>query len=313
MAHVISASKRTDIPAFHLPWFRERVRDGFVDVPNPYRRSQVRRVSLAPTDVAWIVFWSRNYGVFTRLRDAFADHRLFFQFTINPPNAFLEPDVIDTEEAMRQVDQLASWYGAERITWRYDPIVSWRRAGQVETNFDPDWFDRTCARMRQIGIARSVTSFADSYQKVQWRIARSLPGAALVDLSVEQQRRLAAELLEIADHHGMQLASCAEPGIEGVEAGDATIERAACVDGALLNRLAAGSCDKSAARVASTGPASDRRVPGRAACGCTAMVDVGDYQLHECGYACLYCYANPNHRRYTGAPARLPGDARTGR
>ncbi|MDR3200727.1 MAG: DUF1848 domain-containing protein, partial [Spirochaetales bacterium] len=32
---IISASRRTDIPAFHFPWFLQRMQAGFVDVANP--------------------------------------------------------------------------------------------------------------------------------------------------------------------------------------------------------------------------------------------------------------------------------------
>ncbi|MBI4505063.1 MAG: DUF1848 family protein, partial [Chloroflexi bacterium] len=38
MRRVVSASKRTDIPAFYLRWFAERVAEGFVDVRNPLYR-----------------------------------------------------------------------------------------------------------------------------------------------------------------------------------------------------------------------------------------------------------------------------------
>lgn len=46
---IISASRRTDIPAFYAQWFINRVRAGFCAVPNPYNRQQISRVSLLPT------------------------------------------------------------------------------------------------------------------------------------------------------------------------------------------------------------------------------------------------------------------------
>ncbi|MBX6755373.1 MAG: DUF1848 family protein, partial [Thermorudis peleae] len=33
-ARILSASKRTDIPAFYLPWLLDRIARGWVDVPN---------------------------------------------------------------------------------------------------------------------------------------------------------------------------------------------------------------------------------------------------------------------------------------
>src|SRR5687768_17281765 len=60
---VISASKRTDIPAFYLSWFLGRVEAGWVDVPNPMFRyasdplKRLSHVSLRPEHVQAIVWW----------------------------------------------------------------------------------------------------------------------------------------------------------------------------------------------------------------------------------------------------------------
>ena len=40
---IVSASRRTDIPAFYFDWFCERLRNGYVDVLNPFNRKQVSR------------------------------------------------------------------------------------------------------------------------------------------------------------------------------------------------------------------------------------------------------------------------------
>ncbi|EGQ8759368.1 DUF1848 family protein, partial [Vibrio parahaemolyticus] len=57
---IISASRRTDIPAFYSNWFINRVRAGFLLTRNPFNYSQITRVSLTPEDVDVIVFWTRN-------------------------------------------------------------------------------------------------------------------------------------------------------------------------------------------------------------------------------------------------------------
>src|SRR3954471_10902643 len=72
---VISASKRTDIPAFYLRWFLDRVADGWVDVPNPMFRyasdplKRLSHVSLRSEHVQAIVWWSKNYAVYERFAD----------------------------------------------------------------------------------------------------------------------------------------------------------------------------------------------------------------------------------------------------
>jgi len=57
---IISASRRTDIPAFYAAWFINRVRAGYCAVPNPFNHKQVSYVSLHPQDVEVIVFWTRH-------------------------------------------------------------------------------------------------------------------------------------------------------------------------------------------------------------------------------------------------------------
>lgn len=57
---LISASRRTDIPACFPKWFLRRIEEGYVLVRNPMNPRRVSRVSLAPQDVDGIMFWTKN-------------------------------------------------------------------------------------------------------------------------------------------------------------------------------------------------------------------------------------------------------------
>ena len=48
--HIISASRRTDIPAFYMDWFMNRLDAGSATYPNPFSK-QMHTVSLQPDDV----------------------------------------------------------------------------------------------------------------------------------------------------------------------------------------------------------------------------------------------------------------------
>ena len=48
---IISASRRTDIPALYPEWFMNRLVEGEVLVPNPYNRKKVSRIELSPGTV----------------------------------------------------------------------------------------------------------------------------------------------------------------------------------------------------------------------------------------------------------------------
>ena len=54
---IISASRRTDIPAFYSKWFINRIRAGWCQVPNPVNYNQLSYVSLKPEDVGAIVYF----------------------------------------------------------------------------------------------------------------------------------------------------------------------------------------------------------------------------------------------------------------
>jgi hypothetical protein len=292
MKRVISASKRTDIPAFYMKWFVERVQAGSVDVDNPLYRSHKTHVSLSADDVAWIVFWSKNYGVFQRFARHFEAYQLYFQFTINPPNALLEPDVPPTEQALRQAEWLTRRYGGSRVAWRYDPITCWREHGSERSNYDTAWFASTCAALAGCGVQRCYTSFADHYAKFRQRVRRIYPDVELVDPPEDTKREWAAKLAAIAGEHRIELHCCTEAVLESVPG----ITKGRCIDGGLLTELGG--------QTVSCAKASDTQSPGREACGCTRAIDIGNYQQQECGYACLYCYANPNHRRFASQQVR---------
>jgi hypothetical protein len=57
---IISASRRTDIPALYAEWFSKRLEAGFVMMPNPRNPRRLGRVELSPSVVDCIVFWTKN-------------------------------------------------------------------------------------------------------------------------------------------------------------------------------------------------------------------------------------------------------------
>ena len=60
---IISASYKTDIPAFYGRWFLNRLDAGYCLMVNPYGR-QTHRIDLSPAAVDGFVFWTRNPGPF---------------------------------------------------------------------------------------------------------------------------------------------------------------------------------------------------------------------------------------------------------
>lgn len=331
---LLSASKRTDIPAFYLEWLIRAVDRGWVDVPNPMLSGKFRKlaaavagdgralpeptpagrialddliaspgalsdgevaaglartlthVSLAPEQVVGIVWWSKNYGPYLRRADKFAHYRRqFFQFTINPRSpdlAWLEPDVPPEGEALEQSAALAKRFGGEWVAWRYDPLVFWFEDGEPRSSWDEEFFVRVCREISAAGIRTCITSKVDRYRKFERRMRLHYPGRALRDPHPDEFAGILRRMADIGAEFKVRVETCSEAGVPAA----CGVSSASCIDARRFQ--------------ARTAPATDRSL-GRDACECHAHIDIGDYETQECGYACIYCYANPNHRLLAGS------------
>jgi len=268
MKTVVSASRRTDMPACYMDRLAECITRGYADVTNPYS-GKVSRVDMRLERVHTLVLWSKDFGPFLRADRLFRGYRLYFLFTVNDMPE-LEPHIPKLERRLDQSRELACRYGSERIGWRFDPVV-FRSGGPVSS---PDSFVRIGEAMRSFGVRRAIFSFLDLYGKVRTRSERYSLG--LVDPPGEVKREYAACLAGSADRLGMTLESCSETllDVNGVRPG-------ACIDGSLLSRLA----DEPATTVKDKGQ--------RDACRCSMSRDIGSYNDMPCPHGCLYCYANP--------------------
>lgn len=121
---IISASRRTDIPAFYSKWFFKRLEAGYCTVVNPFNSKQVSYVALTPAEVDVFVFWTKNakpmLPCLTLLNQQ--NFRYYFQYTITGYPKALEKNVPNLEESLATFSKLSEQIGAEKVIWRYDPI-----------------------------------------------------------------------------------------------------------------------------------------------------------------------------------------------
>ena len=96
---IISASRRTDIPACYGQWMMARLRAGEVLVPNPYNASRISRVALSPGNVDCIVFWTKNAAPMLPLLDELdaLGYKYYFEYTVTGYGSALEPDLPEKE------------------------------------------------------------------------------------------------------------------------------------------------------------------------------------------------------------------------
>jgi hypothetical protein len=278
MKTVISASRRTDIPAFYLDWFSRAIRTGKVQVQNPVYKEHHFMVDLRPEQVGWIVLWSRNYQRFLKQREIFADYNLFFHFTILNHHPQLEKTHLPVLHALRQVEKLAAVYGPERIIWRYDPVVLWQDSAVVSSNYSAHEYENLCRQMSSLEIRTCYFSFVTPYRKFRRRFKQRFPAAGLrlIGFDAPAGQRILSEVKEVSAKYNIELFSCCNDRLV-----DAEVKKGHCISGDLLNRLNGNI------------PVSRAKAPTRKDCGCTRSIDIGDYVKQPCYMGCMYCYANP--------------------
>jgi hypothetical protein len=275
---IVSASRRTDIPAFYSEWFFNRVAAGYALVPNPFNPNQISRVSLKPADVDAIVFWTRNPGpMLGRLPQLDgAGYRYYFQFTITPYNDDLEPHLPMQPRQIETFQKLADAIGPARVVWRYDPIII---SNKTSFAFHEVAFDRMAAKLA--GATDTVMiSFVDWYKKTKRRMG-GLPCLGWeIDFEPKTDPRVASfmqKMAEIAQKYGMTIHSCAESD----DFSRFGITQGACVDAGRINKIWGLNL-----------PA--KKDPGqREHCLCAPSKDIG--VPDTCVHGCLYCYATVNH------------------
>lgn len=270
---VISASRRTDIPAFFPEWLARRLEAGWVLVPSAFG-AEPRRVSLAPSDVHGLVLWSKNPAPLLPLWDRIQARcaNLFLHFTITGLPRILEPGAPDWPRAAATFLDLARRLSPDHMAWRFDPICI--LDGHGPDDVAARFLD--LARTLEGSARRCVVSFVQDYAKSRRNLARA--GVGLHTLPLPEQAALAARLAAIGREHGVELSACCCPG---ARAGG--LPQARCIDGPLLARL------WNAPVLAGLKPA-----PTRPECGCGQALDIGAYGT--CGHGCLYCYATTDHR-----------------
>jgi len=270
---IISASYRTDIPAFYAEWFLRRLGAGHAVVRNPYS-GKAMTVDLRRESVTGFVFWTRNFGPLLRELDALRRFGRPFvvQYTVTQYPRTLEAAVIEPEKAIAQLHRLAGEVHPQCPVWRYDPVVF---TSETPFDFHLRNFEDLAARLEGV-VDEVVISFAQIYRKTQRNMneAAQRHGFTWEDPEDEVKLLLAEDLAAIARARGMQLTVCTQPRYVASGA-----EEARCIDARRLGRIAGIPLD----------------VPlkgNREGCACHESRDIGEYDT--CPHGCAYCYAVKN-------------------
>ena len=244
----------------------ERLRAGTVLVRNPVNHAQVQRVALSPDTVDCIVFWTkdpRNMTAYLDELDAMG-YRYYFQFTLTPYGSDIEPGLRPKDELLGEFKRLSERIGAERVVWRYDPILMTEDIG---VGYHKEQFERLCEELA--GAKKytdtAVISFVDIYPRIKSDEIRPP--------ETEEQLELAAYIGRVAREHGIKAETCCE----SADLSQYGIVHTSCISQERIERICCCTLD--------IPPEKNQRE----GCRCRSSIDVGAY--NTCVNGCVYCYA----------------------
>ncbi len=265
---ILSASRRTDIPAFFGAWFLNRLLCREVLVRNPVNQGSVSRISLTPEDVDCFVFWTKDPKNFLEYLPRIDDlgHKYYFQFTLTPYGESIEPGLGSKDRALETFIELSELIGKDKVIWRYDPLLAGPSFGK---GYHEDSFGKLCAALGG-HTEKCIVSFVDEYPFLR----KKFYGNGIRPPTEPEMIAMAGALKSIADRVDMPMASCCER----IDLTALGIPHGKCVDDELVSRI-------------TRKPIRYKKDTGqRAECGCMTSRDIGSY--NTCSHGCVYCYAN---------------------
>jgi hypothetical protein len=274
---VISASRRTDIPAFFGNWFMNRLAEKRVPVRNPVNPKMISEIPLEPDLVECIVFWTKNPENFLNhlpMIDAMG-YRYYFQFTLTAYDAAIERNVNKTN-IVETFIKLSEYCGKEKVIWRYDPILL---NDTCTIQYHLENFESLCGTLYTY-TEKCVISFIDTYSFLVKKFRQNSIG----ELSTDEIDTIADNFAAIAKKYKVPLFTCAEK----VNLTRYGIAHNKCIDDDLIERLF------------DLKVGSKKDPSQRLECGCCVSRDIGAY--NTCLHDCVYCYAGRGNKLNTYDP-----------
>jgi len=303
---IISASRATDIPAFHSRWFINRLEKGYIRWENRFSPANPKYISLE--NVRLIVFWTKNPAPVIPYLEIIESKNLnfYFQYTLNDyESEKLEPAVPPLKQRIEIFKRLSERIGKERVIWRFDPFLL---AEQISV-------EDLLRKVHSIGnqlvhyTDRLVFSFADvfNYPRVKANLIKNSDyfnetNIRFAEFTTNRKNEMATGLQKLLHEWrntspSFTMATCAED----IDLKKYGITHNKCIDDELMIRLFPNDMKLMSFIGYTPGLFGNDTQTGvqkqslkdknqRPLCGCVYSKDVGCYST--CAHYCTYCYAN---------------------
>ena len=261
---ILNVSSRADIIAFYTPWFINRLKEGFVDVRNPFYKYNVSRIYFSDVDA--FVFCTKNpMPILPYLH--LLKKPILFHVTLTPYDRKVEPNVPKKSQVIASIKKLSTVLGKENIYVRYDPIF-------INDTYTANYHIKVFAKLMEHldgYVSHVIVSFLDNYKNVQKNISVLKPKKITDDM----YREIGLNFSKVAKEHNITVQTCCEEH-NLIEYG---FKKEDCISATLAYKL--------------TGKTNFKYWKARGRnCKCIEMVDIGAY--NSCRHYCKYCYANYN-------------------
>lgn len=268
---ILFASGRCDIPAFYSAWFFQRLKEGYVDVRNPYDPHQLSRIMLTDKVIDCIVFCTKD-PLFMIDRLSEIPFPFLFHITVTAYHKEIEAGLRHTKQQIIQgVKQLSQMIGKQRVIVRYDPIL-------LTPRYTPAYHEKAfaalCAQLDGF-VDTYIISFVDLYKNTQ----KHAKGICLQKMDEASMWEIGKRLGLVAKRYAVQVQTCAEQ----IDLSMYGIGSRPCFEREDLRRRLGDTLRFPIGRSV------------RSQCSCLPTVDIGDY--NACAHFCAYCYANYDEKR----------------
>ena len=227
---IISASRRTDIPAFYSQWFFNRIKEGYVLVPNPFNPKMISKVSLHPAVVDCIVFWTKNPAPMIDKLDHLQDYKYYFQFTLNSYGEKLENNLPSVDKRIDIFKRLSDKIGKEKVIWRYDPILT---NEEYDVSFHKEAFAQIAYGLKD-HTEKCMLGFIDHYQHIRTAVGQF----NIQPLRKEEIEEIAVSFRNtINEYPAIQLDTCTSK----VDLRHLGIPAGLCINKELIERITIGT------------------------------------------------------------------------
>jgi len=301
---VLVASRRTDMPCFHLKELIRGLNEGQFH-PQPLM-NKLFRLTFKPNDIHSIGLWSQDFGPWMDGRKEIKPHyNYWYRFSILPDDTVCKPVAPPLKEQLNQLSCLVDSSSPEQVFLFVDPLIKYRLTGQREWryNYSAESIEEIVKAAAISGITSISFSIIDYYSKIKTR-AYNL-GVEFYFFNPEkpedlrEMKNMMGDIKLIAATYSISIRTCCEKLLHD----NGIITPGAKVDGRKLTQFfGPGACVDGFKLIQLFGPGASLKADSgqrkKYGCRCTRAVDIGRYinsgeWSHACGHQCPQCYARP--------------------